>query len=119
MPILRCQAASLRQSYGPGGRATGVDFIGFFAGLNCQNPRIVPFGPAANGRRLGRRFKSWTGFDQQKSRPVGAADLRDFASQFEMVAVAHNDLKLQLFSTYYSMLAKVAAAKSGLFRAAA
>lgn len=30
----------------------------------------------------------------QKSRPVGAADLRDLASQFEMVAGARNHLKL-------------------------
>jgi hypothetical protein len=56
----------------------------------------------------------------QKSRPIGAADVRDLASQFEMVAGARNYLKLRLSPTGYNVLIKlVAASERGLFRVAA
>jgi hypothetical protein len=56
----------------------------------------------------------------QKSRPVGAADMRDKGSQLEMVAGARNHLNLRLLSTYRRILEQVAMADHrDLFRAAA
>jgi hypothetical protein len=75
---------------GPGGRIKIVDFIEFFVDQNQKSSRIVPYGSAANGRRLVRRFKSWTRNHRYRHSPIQQLRALQYPNQTGAYSFASN-----------------------------